>query len=308
MDFLDALNENDGQEFKRIAYDPSPHARFRLYGFIHERREIAKKIALNRVPVTQEVYDKYKEGIGKVVKRESDAEKVFNEFTIARTYRTPSSYRLALPGSSIKGSISTAYQEKLYKKSGNYDSVKRQMLTPGEDNLFRHLLIADASAKRESAAIAYVKNVKRNIERECISNLLEVIRADTVFETTITIKRTLEIGDIASGCNSHYKPILYSMFDKKTDPNTLRSIGSDFAAKQAQLQLANNHFLLRIGRHSGARACTVDGMRRIKVKTAAQNYEIGDEETTVWLYQGNEPKRAAPLGWFLCEYRDADNI
>lgn len=64
---------------------------------------------------------------------------------------------------------------------------------------------------------------------------------------------------------------------------------SDFTIKE-------NQFLLKVGKYSGARAVTVDGMRNIKImqgKNKPPRYS--DEETTFWSIN------SMPFGWLLCE-------
>jgi CRISPR-associated protein Csm5 len=180
------------------------------------------------------------------------------------------------------------------------------MLMTENDNLFKNFLISDANANdRQSSAIATVTNVKRNIERTGISNRLEVILTSKIFNTVVKINEPLKFNEIASSCNEHYLPIFRSMFDDKTDSNTLKEINFDFVQKYKNYQPKNNQFLLRIGHHSGGRATSIDGMRAIRVKTQ-KGHEFRKEETTIWLYKGNNGK-FLPLGWVLCEYDERDN-
>jgi CRISPR-associated protein Csm5 len=308
IDFYKSLDTNDKKELERLASDSSAYARFKIYKFIHTQRkrvQIAKSIAFKKIVVTDDVYNKYQDDIGESVQNEGRKGRVFDQFTIARAYTVPNSYRYVVPGSSIKGSISTAYQEHLYNRGGkNYDNVKKLMLTPNNENLFKNFSISDANtSSKTSGAIATIVNVKRNIERTGISNRLEVIRFNTKFNATVTVKEPLKFDEVVRSCNEHYMPIFHSMFNNKTDSNTLKEINADFIQKYKDWQPQNNQFLLRIGHHSGGRATSIDGMREIKVKTQ-RGYESRKEETTVWLYRGNNNK-SLPLGWALCEYTEA---
>ncbi|MDR2789830.1 MAG: hypothetical protein LBB59_02495 [Campylobacteraceae bacterium] len=308
IEFYKSLNEDEKKEFKRLANNDSPCARFQIYRFIHEKhKSLARKLAFKKVAVIDDVYEKYQEDIGKAVNNEGKENRIFDQFMIARTYAVPSTHRLVLPGSSIKGSISTAYQEQLYKQNGrDYEAVKRQMLTPCNENLFKNFLISDANTNdKQASAIATVVNVKRNIERTGISNRLEVVLTSKSFDTVVKVKEPLKFGEIASSCNEHYLPIFRSMFNDKTDSNTLREINFGFVQQYKNYQPKSNQFLLRIGHHSGGRATSIDGMREIKIKTQ-KGYETRKEETTIWLYKGNNGK-FLPLGWVLCEYKEIIN-
>ena len=58
---------------------------------------------------------------------------------------------------------------------------------------------------------------------------------------------------------------------------------------------------MRVGKHSSARAVTVDGVRKIKImKGKGQKPSFGDEETTIWLINKQ------PFGWLLCEILEED--
>jgi hypothetical protein len=52
------------------------------------------------------------------------------------------------------------------------------------------------------------------------------------------------------------------------DSEIKRVLGSKFKATYENLKLKDNQFLLRLGKHSGARAVTVEEMRKILVKFA----------------------------------------
>ncbi|MBR2917657.1 MAG: hypothetical protein IKC25_02835 [Campylobacter sp.] len=56
--------------------------------------------------------------------------------------------------------------------------------------------------------------------------------------------------------------------------------------------------MLRIGKHSGARAVTIDGKRKIKIIQGKNRSKIADQETTIWLANGK------PLGWVLCSFTE----
>ncbi len=70
---------------------------FKKFGFFHQLQKIIMMVLVNCS----------KEGNGK---------KVSIKFSIAKTYISPNIKKPVLLGSSLKGSISTAYQEYLFKK------------------------------------------------------------------------------------------------------------------------------------------------------------------------------------------------
>ena len=65
--------------------------------------------------------------------------------------------------------------------------------------------------------------------------------------------------------------------------------------------LKDNEFVLRIGKHSGARATSIDGMRKIKIILGkGKAPATAQEETTTWIVEGDR----MPLGWVLCSYEE----
>ncbi|NWF67237.1 MAG: hypothetical protein HXX81_07200, partial [Campylobacterales bacterium] len=143
VDFIKALNKTKKAEFMRLVNDTHEYARFKLYDFIYKNREIAKKVAFNNIQVLEEVAKEYHSKIGKVVQKEGKGKNVFNDFFISRTFYNHDQKLAIIPGSSIKGSISTAYQEFYFKKLGDYEKVKELFLKPDDKNIFKNFLVSD---------------------------------------------------------------------------------------------------------------------------------------------------------------------
>jgi len=114
--------------------------------------------------------------------------------------------------------------------------------------------------------------------------------------------------DIAAACNQFYHPIL------RRELLELRSRGYLSAAwvdavqqlltdRQSALE-ANQAFLLRVGRHSGAESVTLNGVRSIKIMGAkGERPKFMEAAKTVWLAAGDIQQRAEmlPFGWVLVE-------
>ncbi|GHS86295.1 type III-A CRISPR-associated RAMP protein Csm5 [Campylobacterota bacterium] len=309
VDLYKALDEKGRQEFDRIVSLNDPNARFKLYDFIHNKNiDKAKRVAKYKYKVDKDVYDDYKEKIGKVVQKEGKGKSVFNEFLISKTYKLPNNGKPIVLGSSLKGSISTAYQELLYKEKHNYEVVKKIMLEPNDDNLFKRFIVSDSMPpeKPVSTTIGMVVNIKRNKEtKPNLPTRLELIAKDTEFITSIKLdEQALDMQKIAKSCNDHYMPIFKSLFNDQTDSQIYETLSDDFYGKYNNWSPANNQFLVRIGKHSGARAVTVDGVRAIKIMAGkGKEPKTAEEETTTWLYESGD-SISLPLGWLLCEIID----
>ncbi len=301
FEFFGALDGAMKKEFDVIVSGGGAYARFKLYDFVAKNKSLAKKIAFRNVQCLSEVAKEYNDKIGRVVQKESGGKNVFNDFTIAKTYTNPNNHQAILPGSSLKGSISTAYQETLFKKLGDYRKVEELMLKPCDSNLFKNFLIGDGVATKQGTFIGYAINKKRNKETKAeMKTRLQAIAATSEFNTEVVCKNGLDFKEIAKSCNFHYLPLFRSLFDYQSDEYTRKAISDDFVKKYENWTPAQNQFLLRVGKHSGARAVTVDGTRRIKIKVDRRNYVDKEEETTVWL-RGGAGSSLLPFGWVLCE-------
>lgn len=302
MEFYSKLDVTKKQEFNKIVSDISYDAKFKLYDFIFKNKDIAKKIAFQKVWVFSTVAKDYSK-IGKIVQKEGDGRKVFNNFHISKTYVSPNTQKAVLLGSSLKGSISTAYQEQLFKKMDDYDKVQELMLKPAVNNLFKNFLIADANPIKVTTFIDEAKNKKRNKEstndNDGVRVRLQAIGQTSEFKTQVTIKDKLNFEEIIESCNKHYLPLFKSQFDYQTDEFTRKSLSDNFVKKYENFTPSKNQFLLKVGKYSGARAVTVDGIRKIKImqgKNKQPRYD--DEETTFWSINN------LPFGWLLCEIID----
>ncbi len=305
MEFYTKLDSQKKQEFDKIVSDTSYDARFKLYTFIISNKEIAKRIAFQKVWVFSSVAQNYYDGVGKIAQKEGNGNKVFNKFIIAKTYISPNTNKAVLLGSSLKGSISTAYQESLLKqlKSGTkeekYNKVQDLMLKPTEDNLFKNFSIADATSIKSATFIDEAKNFKRKKETansDGIPVRLQAIMQTSEFETQITIKDKLVFEEIMESCNNHYLPLFKSQFSFTTDEYTRKSLSDNFLKKYEHFTLQPNQFLIKVGKYSGARAVTVEGIRDIKIMQGKNKApRFSDEETTFWSIN------KMPLGWLLCE-------
>ncbi|UJP06366.1 MAG: RAMP superfamily CRISPR-associated protein [Nitrosomonas sp.] len=113
------------------------------------------------------------------------------------------------------------------------------------------------------------------------------------------------IRQIAAYCNDHYKPILESeievmrkrgFLDSEWDKN-MQALLSNLSDKS----VGGRAFLLRVGRHSGAEAVTIEGVRHIKIMKGNPEYQ--SQTKTLWL-AANDPKQRTgllPFGWLMVE-------
>ena len=241
--------------------------------FIKSRAQIAKNIAYKKSIVSSEIAKDYNDKIGQFAQREQG---VINQMVIEKTYTSPNLNKALIPGSSLKGAIATALREKSLS----------------------NLIIADSTIINSSTIIAEAINIKRRRDAPGggLKTKMEAIATTSAFQTKLSLKfnenSNLDINKLITQCNKHYLPIFLSQFSYESDENTRAKLNSEFVKKYENFKPSPNQFLLRVGKHSGARAVTFDGQRQIWNQKTRENME---EETTTWIIN----KR--PFGWLLCE-------
>jgi len=127
-----------------------------------------------------------------------------------------------------------------------------------------------------------------------------------------TPKHQWSVADIAEACNAFYRPLFEKETEQMTqlgylDPKWVKTVNAVLRDMATKLD-ANQAFLLRVGRHSGAEALTLNGVRSIKIM-GGKNSKSRDEDTpkTWWLAGADKDSEYGlmPFGWVLVEI-DAD--
>ena len=323
MEFYKRLPQTMKDKFNQIVTQNRPDSLFQIHSLVKNNFKVAQEVSRLKVPVTKGIQYDYNAKIGRMVQSEGkkgNTKKVFNRFQIAKTIRLVNSGKVYIPGSSIKGAISTAYQEAYYKKG--YSIWKTNFGKP-LDNIFKNLMIADTKPLQTSSKIGYALNKERFEEdTQGPSNKLEVIMPGSTFETTLKIRKYkanshIDFNLLKKSCNDHY----FSLFKQSFEPYTIfkgievddfsnEYYPDDFYEKYKDFRLKENQFMIRVGKHSGARAVTIEGMREIRVKVSGGGpkrkpfkWETLEEETTTWMFGERERDESnlLPMGWVLCE-------
>jgi CRISPR-associated protein Csm5 len=301
-DFYEALNQDERKTFLKLSSGRDLRA---IYKFISMRKKMVKEIAFNTVSVLPEFAKEYLEKVGQFVQMEKGNSGVLNDLTIQKIYLDINTYLPTIPGSSLKGSISTAIQEGVYHQQGNKSYEEKFPKRGSNGALLQYLQVSDTVVKKQGVAIGYAVNRKRFKEtKDSLSTRLQYINPTSEFEVTLKMdeaQQDLNFNAIRQSCNEHYKPIFESLFDNK---EYIRGTLAQSFLKHEKLELNENQFLLRVGKHSGARAVTIKGMREIAIMQGkGNNSKFEDEETTVWLRGMNNSATSnlLPFGWILCE-------
>jgi len=257
-DFYKKLPLKDKEKFLYLAENNI----IELWKFIALRKELIKQIYKYKVKITSGLKEDYFSKLGKPTQISKSNQKTFNQFQIQKAVRLPNKNTLYIPGSSIKGAINTALEEMFEW----YEEIKYH----------KEIIVSDSLKAKVFEMIGYALN-KERFEEEMIGpkSLIEVIMSTpsvkSEFEFSIDFKRFKDVDkhinmeNIIEACQQHYLPLFKNMFK---DKEIKKILGSKFKTSYENLKLKPNQFLLRIGKHSGARAVTIEEKRKILVKIA----------------------------------------
>lgn len=318
--FYEALPPNRQKEFFNICKKSDSFTRIEIINFI-AKEKIDSSIILNEVDIASGIVSSY-QNIKQLKKQDTiQIKKELNKFEISKTAFNPFDNKAYLPGSSIKGALRTGYlnslakgfkkieernSKELEKKLLNYDSF--------ESDPFRLVKISDfISLENVKTKILYAINVKKdNIKSgRGIPVIYETICEESVFKGSIsyhkdnkTIKKEIDILYCLKANHQFYFSLLeeenkiLSKIGASTRilPNIEKAFANKFNEKA---------FCLRIGRHSGAEAVTIEGYRNIYTRGKKGSHTFKDKPTTIWLAsdESNLSTKAhcTPFGWCILE-------
>lgn len=284
-----ALDEKEKTQLIRLADERDPIGP--IQQFFKARRTKLVPLAVQCVDVAPDIAHEYEEKAGQPQQRGGDGRPVYNIFPMARTAFNPLDGAPYLPGSSLKGSIRTAWLSHLNQGSPPQEDEKRhpgklqQRLlgyAPGkfENDPFRHIGIADAHpspahAPPPTRIIYAVSKKKRPSERGSpeLKVYLETVR-ETIADAFIGELRIagghITWAKLCDACNAFYRPQLEAELDHEQFRPLLagewRGLISRLLSNElGELMAARQGFLLRVGKHSGAESVTLNGVRSIKI-------------------------------------------
>lgn len=321
-DLAAALDNNDKQKLQHLADERNPIGA--IQQFFKQRRTHLAQFARQQIDIVPGIAREYEEKAGVPQQRSHDGQVVYNLFPMARTAFNPLDGAPYLPGSSLKGSIRTAWLNHLNKGKAftgrKEDSSQLQQRLLGystgkfENDPFRSVALADAHAPEEQLApptrILYAVSKKKKPSERAPSELkvfLETVRETLpdAFSSELRLTGKISWNALCDACNTFYRPQLESelrhvTFAPLLNPQWRTLIDTLLANELGELIAARQGFLLRIGKHSGAESVTLDGARSIKILGAKGQPPSYRSETTEKRFAS--ATRAAtgnllPFGW-----------
>jgi hypothetical protein len=338
-----ALSESERGELVRSANRPGNEAFRAVQYFFHQRKPACRTASRLRVAVAPGVAEEYDRRIGRVAQHERGGRAVINRLVIERTAYHPYSGRPYIPGSSLKGSMRTAWLSSLAPteaagcdrergSSKKANDLEKQILGGSfSTDPFRLLGVADAAGGELSSRIVFAVNrSKREASTQSRSRTDLSVRCEVIdggqlrsLKGEIRFTRPGEFADgcvpaqekripdfaaLTQACNAFYTLRL------STDLNLLhRLCGSDWTQRFQSLMTSlqplfddGRAMLMRVGRHSGAESVTLDRWRCIQIRGGKNRSHWASEATTIWLAAESEDSTSdmLPFGWVLIERAD----
>jgi len=303
--------------------------------YLYDEFKIAEFFIANNIEIASNL-DTLKQNIfkykNKIIASDLHFRKIENSFDIAKPLlsQVSSANKPIISGSSIKGSIRTAYIDKMVQ-DGEFDNEidklqelddkieeadfreKQQLkkdknkllkdidrkITNKTKSIFKYIKISDTLDEFDTKVYKTI-NIKkekshqynRSQKIEQIANFIEAIKPNQINTITININDEY-FNDFGNTCNSFYKQLYVNDFNYYFSNKKLYK----------NLELSNNKFILNVGHFGGAELKSIEEIRSLK-KTGS-NVEWETSARTFGLESGAKApyfeNELSPFGWVLCE-------
>lgn len=298
-DLVKELTEAEQKQLGRLTEEREPIGA--IQRFFKSKAQRFANTSRHQVAVAGAIASEYEEKIGRAVQQNNTGSATYNLFPIARTAFRPLDNTPYLPGSSLKGSIRTAWLNHLLSQRGNplrpedsRDKNKARTLqerllgyTAGkfEDDPFRHIALSDAHPEDEKIApptrVLYAISKKKRISERGTPELkvyLETVpdALPAAFQGELRLTGNINWAALCDACNHFYCPQLeaelnHDILGNLIDGDWKQLISGLLGDELTELAKARQGFLLRVGKHSGAESVTLDGVRLIKILGKREN-------------------------------------
>lgn len=316
INFITNLTQQQRNEFETICTSDNLLA---IYKFV--KRVYNNKNPLREIDIVPGLVEHYK----KVLAMSSyDNKIIINQFTMNKTSYNPQTNDVYIPGTSVKGSLRTAYlsylaiQKNFSERKEKAKDLENELLEGKFDtDPFRLVKVSDFQPlETVRTKVAYGINKKKKVsDRETKAaagpqQIFEVIESGSVFEGAINInmpeksvgiKTVIKEESLFAALNRHYKKLFDQEMLVLKDCGFNRIPTGTFGDR-----LGTSCFLIRLGRHSGAEAVTIENNRDIKIMQGkGQPSKTLPHATTLWL--ASETARPTsgngltPFGWAVLE-------
>jgi CRISPR-associated protein Csm5 len=291
INFISQLNDNDKKRFSEICSQGTVESILEIFKFLRRRSALGKSVLLCSGFVGH-----YNKTLSISTKDKKRVQQELNSFIISRTSFLPGDYRPYVPGSSIKGSLRTAYLNQMEATNKNSKQHKEKDAVVLEKKLleydsiqtdpFRLVKVSDfMPVGGAKSKIIYAVNIKKGSGEAAKGpfQIIESILPGTLFCGTISveqplsdrvIKKPIQMEGLLQSCRTFYSK---EHTRERNELKTANVSGPNIFENQGGIPI-------RLGRHSGAESLTIEGHRSIKIMTKEKGHpRFDDHATTFWL-------------------------
>ncbi len=309
FEFYRSLSGEDKKRFNSIISKSDISSLIDLIKFIS-----SKKVTGKEVEICSSVIERYTRILN--LKPNEIKQEKFGNFQIIKSASNPYNNKPYIPGSSLKGSLRTGYLNELAKAKyneiryeRNAQEVEKKLLgyKNPQDDRFKAIKISDflpCNNVKTKIICAINKKKNKNEAGRGIPIIIETISEESEFIGSISVleNANIETTRFLKSNHAFYEKILKEetelLAKMGVSTNIYQAINKLFNAK-----LNNTAFCIRIGRHCGAEAITIEGIRKIK-GSKKQDRSLSSP-TTIWLAsQEHKPidnSYLIPFGWCVLE-------
>ncbi len=342
MVIADVLNQELSAIQKVIETEKGAKMLLGIQKLVYEKRHIFSIASPYHIPVTKGFTEQYHNSIGKVSQQESNDNDVINKLAIMRTFINPHTYQPIMTGSAIKGAIRTAILNQLAQDKGwtSLSDVRNKKKLPqdllGFDNPtqdpMKLLKISDAEynhAENLPATEVVLTVSRRRIPKKDkagsgVTTYLEAISGyrREAFHFDIRHLHNKDVAqhhlipattaELAKICNNYYLDKLHKELDELSYAGYLyadyiQGIRELLKGELGQAIRANQVFLLRLGKHTGAYYKTLDNLREIYIPQIKQGSKFVKDPFEVRLAADTnklQTQNLMPFGWVIVALND----
>ncbi|HEB76853.1 MAG TPA: type III-A CRISPR-associated RAMP protein Csm5 [Nitrospirae bacterium] len=327
VDFVKALTQKEREEFGRITAGDNLLAIFKAI-----KRFYKPAVKGREVAITDHLAEHYR----KILSMGTfDKKAVINQFTIHKTAFNSQANLPYIPGSSLKGALRTGYLSALAAVReikgwrGKADELESKLLArkAGKEKIpsdpFRLVKISDLMPAGDvrTKIIYAVNRKKQKSDKETLAGrggvyqIFETVEVGSRFEGTITVEepvpgspilQKIDLKLLLQCAHKHYARNLKEEITPLHESLDIKHMGGINANSKFKDEFKNTAFLIRLGRHSGAEAVTIEGNRYIKIMQGRDKSDLHKNHATTFWLASDSPKPAnnnglIPLGWAVLE-------
>ncbi len=312
IDFVGTLSEQDRRKFLGICEKGTMESIIEIYRFMNEHKG---GIDGHAVGITDGFIDSYNRVARMSTSNSRNIQQELNKFLVSRTSYAPFDNAAYIPGSALKGALRTGWLNRLnnrYQRQGARGSMLETELLGGTfaEDPFRMVKVSDfLPVGNPETHICFAINKKKKpskYEAQGPNQILEVIQPGAVFEGVITIhspesnaklqqKRAVPVSE-----EFLQQALAFFAGELTHEESLLQGIGLTSGVRTK----LNTLLPVRLGRHSGAEALTIEGARNIKIMgKRGEQAKYLPNSSTIW-FAADTPKAESGLqlfGWIALE-------